>query len=243
MGLLIAVTDYCAPTDRIFLALGQLSALSLKVFSPWKSLRNVADVYARHFEYLLQRDGEIGRAKWLKKQAETANSLVEYERYTNELDSRQGHDHWKRQRESIEPSYRPHLIEHEMRMIGDVVASGDCRDLAMVLRTTLNRQLGGMDNVRMYKHSWFGTKQLIDDYIFVAVQAIDSLVNLSVASPDSRADLLQALQHALDHHGRTALCLSGGALLGMKHIGIAKCLWEYNLLPEIISGTSAGRSV
>lgn len=246
MGLLMAVTDYCSPNDRIFLAVAQISALSFKVFSPWKSLRVAADSYARHFEYLLQRNGEIGTAKWLKRQAETANSLVEYEACTNELDRRQGHDQWKQERESIEPSYKPQLIEDKIHMLRDAATSGDRKEMAVVLQTALDRHLGGMDNVRLYKHSWFGTKHLVDDYINVAVQTIDSLVNSTIDSADDKTEIresLDTLQAALNQHGRTALCLSGGALLGMKHIGIAKCLWECNLLPEIISGTSAGSIV
>ena len=40
--------------------------------------------------------------------------------------------------------------------------------------------------------------------------------------------------------GRSALLLSGGATLGLYHLGVVKCLFEYNLLPRIFSGSSAG---
>jgi predicted acylesterase/phospholipase RssA len=40
--------------------------------------------------------------------------------------------------------------------------------------------------------------------------------------------------------GRTALLLSGGAILGLYHIGVLKVLWESNLLPRIICGSSSG---
>ena len=41
-------------------------------------------------------------------------------------------------------------------------------------------------------------------------------------------------------YGRTALMLSGGGGLGIYHIGIVKALFEADLLPRIISGSSAG---
>jgi hypothetical protein len=41
-------------------------------------------------------------------------------------------------------------------------------------------------------------------------------------------------------YGRTALCLSGGAMMGLYHFGIVKALLELGILPNIISGTSAG---
>ena len=43
--------------------------------------------------------------------------------------------------------------------------------------------------------------------------------------------------------GRSALLLSGGATLGMYHIGLVKALFEQDLLPRVISGASAGSTV
>lgn len=40
--------------------------------------------------------------------------------------------------------------------------------------------------------------------------------------------------------GRTALMLSGGAGFGRYHHGVITCLYEQDLLPNIISGSSAG---
>jgi len=48
------------------------------------------------------------------------------------------------------------------------------------------------------------------------------------------------MRHA---HGRTALQLSGGAILGLYHIGVAKALLEAGLLPRVICGASAGAIV
>eukprot|EP00871_Galdieria_phlegrea_P005311 jgi/Galph1/5781/GphlegSOOS_G4513.1 len=41
-------------------------------------------------------------------------------------------------------------------------------------------------------------------------------------------------------YGRTALLLSGGAKMGLYHLGVAKALLEQRLLPRVISGSSAG---
>lgn len=48
------------------------------------------------------------------------------------------------------------------------------------------------------------------------------------------------LKRARAAYGRTALCLSGGAMMGLYHFGHVKALLEQGLLPNIISGTSAG---
>jgi TAG lipase/steryl ester hydrolase/phospholipase A2/LPA acyltransferase len=45
------------------------------------------------------------------------------------------------------------------------------------------------------------------------------------------------MRHAI---GRTALLLSGGALMGMYHIGVVLALKEAGIAPRIIAGSSAG---
>mmetsp|Transcript_28322 Transcript_28322/g.39836 ORF Transcript_28322/g.39836 Transcript_28322/m.39836 type:complete len:604 (-) Transcript_28322:91-1902(-) len=51
------------------------------------------------------------------------------------------------------------------------------------------------------------------------------------------------LKRARAAYGRTAMCLSGGAMMGNYHWGHLKALLEANALPHIISGTSAGSVV
>lgn len=51
------------------------------------------------------------------------------------------------------------------------------------------------------------------------------------------------LKRARAAYGRTALCLSGGGMMGCYHFGTIKALLEENVLPHIISGTSAGSVV
>jgi predicted acylesterase/phospholipase RssA len=45
------------------------------------------------------------------------------------------------------------------------------------------------------------------------------------------------MRHAL---GRSALLLSGGAIMGMYHIGVVQTLMEADCMPKIIAGSSAG---
>jgi predicted acylesterase/phospholipase RssA len=40
--------------------------------------------------------------------------------------------------------------------------------------------------------------------------------------------------------GQTALVLQGGSTFGLVHLGVAKCLFQQNLLPRIICGNSVG---
>ena len=45
---------------------------------------------------------------------------------------------------------------------------------------------------------------------------------------------------ATKNYGRTALCLSGGAANGYYHLGVIRELLHLNVLPRIVTGTSAG---
>lgn len=50
---------------------------------------------------------------------------------------------------------------------------------------------------------------------------------------DAKLAFLNQTRHA---YGRTALLLSGGATMGLFHLGIVKALQDQKLLPHIISG-------
>ena len=130
-----------------------------------------------------------------------------------------------------------------MRRLQEAVKMSDIGRLQYLLRTQLSRTLGGMNILRLYKHSWHGTKVLIGEYIDTVISSIDSLLQLTEKAglPASESRFHQnSLEDALRYFGRSALTLSGGAKLGMKHVGVVKALWEADLLPNIISGASAG---
>jgi TAG lipase / steryl ester hydrolase / phospholipase A2 / LPA acyltransferase len=159
------------------------------------------------------------------------------------LDELQGHNDWKLTFDSIEEDYNPKTIRKQMKRLQKAVKMSDIGRLQYLLRTELSRNLGGMDTLRLYKHSWHGTKMLIGDYIDTVISSIDSLLKLTekAALPASESRFHQnSLEDALRYFGRSALTLSGGAKLGLKHVGVLKALWEADLLPNIISGASAG---
>lgn len=56
-------------------------------------------------------------------------------------------------------------------------------------------------------------------------------------STDLRLAFFNEIRHA---YGRTALLLSGGAALGVYHVGVAKALIRNNVMPRVLGGASAG---
>lgn len=103
-----------------------------------------------------------------------------------------------------------------------------------------------MGNIKLYKHSHIGTKDLIEQYINSALDTINSLLRVSEQCKCDGLEskfILEQLLFTRQAYGRSALLLSGGATFGMNHIGVLKALWEARLLPRIISGASAGSIV
>ncbi len=91
----------------------------------------------------------------------------------------------------------------------------------------------------MYCQTRVGTKNLIDDYIDEVVRQL----NIICDTDSNDLSLDQKLEFFLNTRqafGRTALLLSGGATLGLNHVGVIRTLHECRLLPRIISGSSVG---
>lgn len=160
------------------------------------------------------------------------------------MDDLEGNDAWKSEDETDE--YDVALVRERMRQLEDARISCDASRMLFLVRTTLTRSLGGMGDLRLYKHSRVGTKSLIERYIEAALDTLEALVDLSAPTRESKLDTREVYEQLLrtrQAFGRSALLLSGGGTLGMNHIGVAKSLFEAQLLPRIVSGASAGSIV
>lgn len=169
--------------------------------------------------------------------------MKQWQNAAEELDLLEGNDEWKR--DFSDGDYNPCLIEERLTALEDARANVDILTMMHLIRTELSRDLGGMGNVDLYRHSYLGTKTLIERYVDSALQTIDAVVIHSAVSADviSPRDLLEGMLLARQSFGRSALLLSGGGTFGMSHIGVLKTLFEASLLPRIISGASAGSIV
>ena len=56
----------------------------------------------------------------------------------------------------------------------------------------------------------------------------------------NQQEKLEFFQQVQKSYGRTALMLSGGAGFGKFHYGVIKALYEADLMPKIICGSSVG---
>ncbi|KAI5967350.1 TGL5 [Candida margitis] len=178
------------------------------------------------------------------------NELLEYQKTTTtyrewyttslRLDELLGNNTWKSDPQS--DIYDYNLIYKHLNAMKQARLNNDYKLLLYYVRTTWVRNLGNMGDSNLYRHSYVGTKKLIEEYIQECLVSLNYLVE---EGKDGNIDLddrylLGMLIQTRKNIGRTALVLSGGSTFGIFHIGVLATLFEANLLPRIISGSSAG---
>lgn len=173
-----------------------------------------------------------------------ATEYKDWQAAATELDEIEENNDWKSVFES--PDYDAALVEARLKQLDEARISCDVGRMLFLIRTSLTRGLGAMGNLKLYKHTHIGTKDLIERYITSAMETLDALLGVSARCKCDGLESKYMLEQVLSTRqafGRSALLLSGGATFGMNHIGVLKALWEAHLLPRIISGASAGSIV
>lgn len=176
----------------------------------------------------------------LKERLAQALSYEEWKGLSLELDELEGKAYWKLNAHS--DIYNHDLLSDRFRELRGYRESQDTEGLSRALREGLHHDLGNMGDIRLYQKCYFGTKKLIEDYIDEVCECLRYLKSAPMEglTPAGKLDFFKAI---LLSFGRPALLLSGGASLGAFHIGVVKALWEQDLLPQVINGSSSGAIV
>lgn len=156
---------------------------------------------------------------------------------SSQLDELTGSNLWKLNPESSEYDYN--IVYQQLNEMRTARLNKDYKLLLYLVRTKWSRNVGNMGDLNLYRHSHVGTKRLIEEYIDECQQALHYLVHDPDVNLEDRY-LLGMLIQTRKNIGRTALVLSGGSTFGVSHIGVLIALLENNLLPRVISGSSAG---
>ncbi len=154
-----------------------------------------------------------------------------------ELDQLEGGDAWKQDETSDDYDYL--LIKERIEQMRRLRKRGDVRQLVHDLAEGLHGNLGNIANPMLYVYARVGTKRLIEEYVEEAARCLDYICVGDF--PDfSAEEKVLFFKRTGTSFGRSALLLSGGATLGMFHLGVIKALFEHNCLPRVLSGSSAG---
>ncbi len=134
------------------------------------------------------------------------------------------------------------LIRSRLNAVKAARKHHDNRELLFVINEGVHGNLGGIGNADLFKRASPETRALIDEYLSETAAALHDLANSN--SPDiSLTEKVDLFRRASRCYGHTALMLSGAGSLTPYHIGVVQTLYQNDLLPQVISGSSGGSMV
>ncbi|KAH8918441.1 patatin-domain-containing protein [Atractiella rhizophila] len=154
-----------------------------------------------------------------------------------DLDRHLGLEEWKK---SDENSYYDwSLLRKIFENLRELRERGDYDGVRSVLEICLRSNFAGTESFRLYAETHLGSKNLLERYVDEVEKSVTFIRNAPTdrMSTEEKASFFK---YASKNYGRTALCLSGGASFGYYHFGVLRAMLDAGLLPQVISGTSAG---
>ena len=172
-----------------------------------------------------------------KRALKGAGSYQEWREAAQAYDRRKGLDRWRRRDHSRQYDYVS--IRTRLDRLRSLKASHDHRGLLYTLNEGIHGTMGGMGRAGLYGHALSGTKLLIEDYIEEIVHTLEHLAGADTGdiSPEEKLDFFRRASHCFGH---TAFMMSGSGSLLYFHMGVARALFEADLLPTVMSGSSGG---
>lgn len=176
----------------------------------------------------------------VRRELRAAEDYQSWQRAARRLDELTGMQQWRAREQTNLYDHR--AIRARLDRFRRLRQAGDYPALLYSLSEGVHGNIDGIGHPKLYQKARFGTKLLIENYIDEICTCLETLAALDPEKldPESVRDLLQRTRHSF---GRPALMLSGGGILGNFHMGVVKTLWEQDLLPQVISGASAGAIV
>ncbi len=179
----------------------------------------------------------INKVKKHRKLMADARDYESWKDAALELDYLERNVEWKEAFASNLYNYE--LIYDRLSQLRECSRIKDHDLMLRCLREGLHHDLGNMGNSELYNRSNIGTKHLIEEYVNQVCSSLNYICDHDIPELTDKQKL-DFFKDTLLSYGRPALLLSGGASLGMFHIGVIKALWERNLLPQVVAGSSVG---
>lgn len=174
----------------------------------------------------------------LKKIMKTAKCYAEYKEAAEAHDELSGAAEWKA--EEVCKDYDYQAIRNRVERMQLARSSNDATALMYILHEGLHGNLGNIAAPALNRHAKIGTKHLIEEFIKEVCEALDFIYQADEIDFYEKLSFFDETTHAF---GRSCIMLSGGAGLGFFHAGVIKALVEEDVLPDVISGASAGSIV
>jgi predicted acylesterase/phospholipase RssA len=173
----------------------------------------------------------------LEKKLTNSINYQEWQQTAAQLDKLEGKDKWREEPSSTD--YDNRLLASRVRLFRRLRRKNDFEQLIFRLREELHGNIGNMANPVLYQQAHTGTKNLINEYLD-EVTACLNLFSVSEIQDFPPIRKRRFLKRSARSFGRSALLLSGGASLGLFHLGVIQELMAEGVLPRVITGSSAG---
>ena len=167
-------------------------------------------------------------------------SSEEWESYAKLLDYLEGCVDWKYESQSEVYDYQ--RIAKRTQTMKQLRKSDNIKTLAQCLRQDLMKNIGNISDPSLYNRCHLGTKRTIEKYQDEVINCIKAIyyADSNLMGIETKLEFFSETRHS---YGRTALLLSGGATFGKFHFGLLSALYEHDLFPRIICGSSVGALV
>ena len=191
-----------------------------------------------------------GERQRLRHNIRSKTTFEEWKEAAQQLDEYLGNAKWKEEDDyayydhntvrKVKEQLRASRTRASLAEKGHEDALGELQNLRALVEACVKNNFVGVENPRLYSETYYGTKNLAQEFIDELHASLSYLLHTSALSQAEKTTLAR---HLHTNFGRTALCLSGGASFAWYHLGVARALLDAGLLPEVITGTSGGAIV
>lgn len=186
------------------------------------------------------RTHQAYRVKQLKKSLEQAENYEQWKEIALKIDEASGAQEWKY--DNCSPYFDAEVIAYRLNLLKRYRHTERARDLLYILREGLTYDVANIAHPLLFSATYVGTKRIIEDYIDEVSLGL-SFIASSACHELSLIEKIEFFQQAQQAYGQPALMFSGGSTLGLFHTGVCKALLEQDLMPKVLSGSSAGAIV
>ena len=174
----------------------------------------------------------------LQKRMKNAKCYADYKDAAEAHDELSGAEEWKATEACKDYDYQ--AIRSRVERMRRAKSNNDATDLMYIIHEGLHGNLGNIAAPALNGNALIGTKHLIEEFIQEVCGALDFIYQADEIDFYEKLSFFDETTHAF---GRSCIMLSGGAGLGFFHAGVIKALVEQDVLPDVISGASAGSIV
>ena len=185
----------------------------------------------------------MGRRKTIRTLERDLAEASDYETWlevAEALDTIEGGAAWRA--EDVSEHYDAGALRHSLHKLERFTREREPLQLVDALKTGLYQHQLTLSDPLLFRQARVGTKHLVERYLDAVSEAMAFLVDAEVPgmTPEMK---LKTFESQAKNVGSSALLLSGGATLGLFHVGVVKALFERALLPQIVSGASTGSMI